>query len=122
MGKGKDREHFSIEDDQIDLNELVGISQTPPSDEEYKQMQKAGEKFGFSDRSLKVKKPKKRTPYIIQHNSKMRLGMKELLSDLTAHIEAKSDQETLELGILALIEKKGAEEFKQRFEKLLNRD
>ncbi len=118
----KDREHLSIEDDQIDLDELVGISQTPPSDEEYKQMQKAGEKFGFSDRSLKVKKPKKRTPYIIQHNSKMRLGMKELLSDFTAHIGGKSDQETLELGIFALIEKKGAEEYKQRFEKLLNRD
>ncbi len=45
----------------------------------------------------------------------MRIGMKELLSDLTAHIGAKSDQETLELGILALIEKKDAKEFLKKF-------
>jgi hypothetical protein len=38
----------------------------------------------------------------------MRFGMKELLSDLTTHIRTTSDQETLELGILALIEKENA--------------
>jgi len=114
----KDREHLSIEDDQIDLEELVSTPQAPPSTEEYKKMQKVGEKLGFVDRSSKVKKIKKRTPYIIQHNSKMRIGMKELLSDLTDHIGSKSDQETLELGILALIEKNGEKEFLKKFKDL----
>lgn len=115
----KDREHLSIEDDQIDLEELVSAPQPLPSEEEYKKMQKVGETLGFVDRSSKIKKPKKRTPYIIQHNSKMRIGMKELLSDLTAHIGAKSDQETLELGILALIEKEDAKGFLKKFKDLI---
>lgn len=115
----KDREHLSIEDDQIDLEDLVSPPQAPPSEEEYKKMQEVGEKLGFVDRSSKIKKTKKRTPYIIQHNSKMRIGMKELLSDLTAHIGAKSDQETLELGILALIEKEGVKGFLKKFKALI---
>ena len=114
----KNREHLSIEDDEINLDELVTAPQSPPSEEEYKKMQEVGEKLGFVDRSSNAKKPKKRTPYIIQHNSKMRIGMKELLSDLTAQIGAKSDQETLELGILALIEKNEAKGFLKKFKAL----
>jgi len=114
----KDREHITFDDDEINLDELVTSPQSPPSEEEYKKMQKVGEKLGFVDRSSKVKKPKKRTPYIIQHNSKMRIGMKELLSNLTEHIGAKSDQETLELGILALIEKEEAKDFLDKFKQL----
>ncbi len=52
----KDREHLSIEDDQIDLEDLVISPQTPPSEEEYKKMQEVGEKLGFVDRSSKTKK------------------------------------------------------------------
>lgn len=115
----KAREHLSIEEDHIDLEELISEPKSPPSREEFERMQRAGEKFGFVDRSPKVKKQKKRTPYIIQHNSKMRLGMKELLNDLTVYIEAKSDQETLERGILALIEKENAENLLIRFNELI---
>ncbi len=114
----KTREHLSLEEDQIELEELIGTPKPPPSNEQYKKMQEAGKKFGFVDRSPKIKKTKKRTPYIIQHNSKMRIGMKELLTDLTAYIGAKSDQETLELGILALIEKEGAKGILEKFEEL----
>ena len=101
----KTRERLSIDDDQIDLEELTTPPQAPPSDEEYRRMKKAGEQFGFVDRSAKVKKHRSRSPYVIQHNSKMRIGMKELLADLTASIGAKSDQETLEIAIVALIER-----------------
>lgn len=103
----KTREHLSLEDDHIDLEELTTPPQAPPSDEEYRRMKKVGEQFGFVNRSAKVKKPRSRSPYVIQHNSKMRIGMKELLSDLTASIGAKSDQETLEIAILSLIEREG---------------
>ena len=44
--------------------------------------------------------------------------MKELLSDLTTHIRTTSDQETLELGILALIEKENAKGLIKKFKEL----
>lgn len=115
----KSREQLSMNDDQIDLDELTGENQVPPSDEVYKKMQQAAEKYGFVDRSPKVKKSRKRSPYVIQHNAKMRIGMKELLVDLTAYIGAKSDQETLELAFLALIEKKGAKEILKQYKELV---
>lgn len=114
----KTREHISLEDDQIDLEELTTPPQAPPSAEEYRRMQKAGEQFGFVDRSAKIKKPRIRSPYVIQHNSKMRIGMKELLADLTARIGAKSDQETLERAILALIEKEGYSDLEAKYTEL----
>ena len=114
----KSREHLSLEDDQIDLEELTSPPQAPPSDEEFKRMQKVGERFGFVDRSPKVKKTRYRSPYVIQHNSKMRIGMKELLGDLTSNIGARSDQETLELAILALIEKEGDKELLQKYKEI----
>jgi hypothetical protein len=111
----KSREHITLEDDPIDLEELTTPPQAPPSDAEYSRMREAGKKFGFVDRFPSAKKTRLRSPYVIQHNSKMRIGMKELLADLTASIGAKSDQETLELAILALIEQKGNKELLQQY-------
>jgi hypothetical protein len=81
----KDREHLSFDDDQIDLEDLVTTPQSPPTTEQYERMRAAGERFGFIDRSPKVKKIKKPTPYIVQYNAKLRVGMKELLNDLNVN-------------------------------------
>lgn len=59
--------------------------------------------------------PKKKSPYIIPKSIKMREGMKELLSDLTEHLGTESEQRTIELALLALIEKKGNKELKSRY-------
>lgn len=44
--------------------------------------------------------------------------MAELLADLTHKAQAGSDQETLELAILALIDKYGYEDLLQRYKEL----
>lgn len=65
-----------------------------------------------------MKKKRQRSPYVIQKNIKMRMGMAELLADLTHKAQAGSDQETLELAILALIDKYGYEDLLQRYKEL----
>lgn len=66
----------------------------------------------------KVGRPKG-TVYLIQKNIKMRLGMPEILAKLTAATGGKSDQETIEKALLALIEKEGLKTLKAEYKKLL---
>lgn len=65
---------------------------------------------------------KKRTPYILQKNFKMRVGMVELLEEITEAIAAKSEQEAIEIALGALIACKGDENLKARYNKILEQD
>lgn len=113
------RERLSLEED-INIEDLVLSPTPPPTYDQFNKMKQAGELFGFTDRSPKPKKLKKTSPYIVQHNTKLRLGMKELLNDLMIEIGARSTQETLELSILAMIEKSGNKELLKKFNQLID--
>ena len=67
---------------------------------------------------MQRRSPRKRSPYVIQKNMKMRIGMSELLAALTKKIKAGSDQETIEIAIGSLIEREGLQALKTRFDKL----
>lgn len=49
----------------------------------------------------------------------MRIGMPELLADITSRIRSDSDQETLERAILALIEKEKLNDIKVKYNELI---
>ncbi len=117
----KKRSQVSFDDDSadIDLEDLLKASPQPKLTSQQKQQSvSVGEKTGFVSREPKAKKERKRSPYVIQKNTKMRLGMPELLNDLTKAIGFHSDQETIEKGILALIEYYKQDELRQRFKEL----
>lgn len=117
---GKKRQSLGFDDD-IDIGELSGTRTTPPTDQQYRSMQAAGEKYGFTHREPKKKKPRARSPYVVQKNIKMRIGMPELLEELTAIGGWKTDQETLEYAIRALIERGGFEDLMKEFKKLTDK-
>lgn len=115
----QERAGLGLDDDSIDLEELTGTSQprkmTPAVK---KDLETEGAKLGFVSREPTKKPKKKRSPYVLQKNIKMRIGMPELLGELTAKIKAESDQETLEQAIKALIEARGLDGLQAKFEKL----
>jgi hypothetical protein len=108
------------DDEQIDIEDLTGGTEQPQQDQETlkKALDKAGEETGFVSREAPKKKMRKRTPYIIQKNMKMRIDMPELLADLTKIIQSSSDQETIEIALGVLIERKGVKGLINRFEKI----
>ena len=113
------RETRSFENDQIDLEELTGTHTKPLSTAEQQQVVKnVAEQSDFVSREVKQKKPRKRSPYIIQKNMKMRLGMPELLAELTKKIKTGSDQETIEKALGLLIEQEGTKTMISKFEKI----
>ena len=113
----QERAGLGLDDDQIDLEELAGASQQPQQDKEAlkKALDKAGEQTGFVSREAVKKKPRKRSPYIVQKNTKMRVGMPELLAKITEAIGSGSDQETLEKALLALVEKEKKADLKKKY-------
>ena len=107
--------------DEIGIEEIASYSSL--SDRSLKDrelIEKIAEKSQFSSRGDHKKKLRKRTPYVIQKNIKMRLGMPDLLNDLSLFIGSNSDQETLEKAILALIEKINNEELKKQYLNLVS--
>ena len=113
------RETKSFDDEeQIDLEELTGATtQSKPANEQAV-VQAVAQESSFASRGDTQKKPRKRSPYVIQKNMKMRIGMPELLAALTKKVKAGSDQETIEIALGALIEREGLEALKTRYEKL----
>lgn len=113
----RDIKTFDV-DENIDIEELAKIK--PRSSTEDKDLVIAvAEKSNFSSRGDNKKKERKRSPYVIQKNIKMRIGMSELLTDLTKALNEGSDQETLEKAILALIEKGKLPDFEIRYKKII---
>ncbi len=112
LGLGGDSE-------QIDLEELTATPPThKPTLEQQKKMEKEGEKLGFISRQSRRRPVKKRSPYTVQSNLKTRVGMKELLQNISDRLEIY-DQETLELALLALIEKERLNDFLKQYNELV---
>lgn len=115
------REIKAFHDDElIDLEELTGIAgQSKITPEEQVLVESVARKSNFMSRGDNSKKLRKRSPYIVQKNIKMRTGMAELLADFTVAINSGSDQETLERALLALIRKEGEVNFEKRYMELI---
>lgn len=91
-------------EDTIDIEEIADRPSRPaPTIEQQEAIMKAGESHGFVSRQPVLKKSRKRSPYVIQKNIKMRMGMSDILATITKKIGASSDQESLEIAIKALI-------------------
>lgn len=104
----------------IDLEELAQFNSDPtrPSTGLQEALEKEGEKFGFVSRQSKRRPVKKRSPYIVQNNLKMRVGMKEIFQEISLRLETY-DQETLELALLSLIEKENLDDLLPHYHELV---
>ncbi len=103
-------------DDDLDIAELASYTKKVSiSQDESHIVKSIAEKSSFASRGDNKKKPRKRSPYVIQKNIKMRIGMPELLVEVSRRLGVKTDQETLERGILALMEKEGLEDLTKSF-------
>ena len=110
------RETKTFSEDTIDLEELTNTSSKPKAtDHDIEVVAAIAQKSSFASRGDISKKVRKRSPYIIQKNIKMRLGMPELLMEVTNEINAHSDQETLERALLALIEQEELSDLKSAY-------
>ena len=102
---------------QIDLEELTGAIRKPkPTAEQKRAMKAAAEQSSFSSRE--PKKRRKISPYTAQFGGKCREGMKTLFQDIGGRMGGY-DTQTLELAILALLEKEQFEDLKRRYEELV---
>ena len=109
----------SFDNNQIDLEELTGNNIKPLlTPEQQEAVRSIAEQSEFVSREVQQKKPRKRSPYIVQKNMKMRLGMPELLEELTKKIKTGSDQETVERALGFLIEQQGTKAMLLKYEKL----
>ncbi|AZQ13300.1 hypothetical protein [Shewanella khirikhana] len=85
------------------LEKSVRIPQEPLSDRQLREIEAQSESMGFARRQNR-----KRSPYVIQKNIKIRVGMDELLAELGQAIGSKSDQETFDIAISKLVESVGS--------------
>ncbi|GAB1257287.1 hypothetical protein NBRC116494_17890 [Aurantivibrio plasticivorans] len=85
-----------------------------------KELEKEGAKLGFISRQPTRKFSRRRSPYTEQCNLKMRTGMRDIFQELGDRLEM-FDQETLEAGILALIEKEGFGDLLAEYEKVIQK-
>jgi hypothetical protein len=107
-------------DDDIDISELTKVKVKPrPTPDMAKALSEASADLGFVSRESKAKKVKKRSPYVVQKNIKMRIGMSELLNEVTLSVGSGSDQETLEKALLSIIEEKNLVNLKKKYLELL---
>lgn len=94
-----------IEED-IPLQQVVEVSSNNNvrlTERQLREVEAQSEKLGFSRREKR-----KRSPFVIQKNIKIRVGMDELLSELGKAVGAKSDQETFDIAIARLVESVGS--------------
>jgi hypothetical protein len=121
MGDKRAKIDLNNDEDEIGLEQLLGSSENRPlSNEEQHLISNEAEKLGFIKRQGRT--PRKRSPYLLQKNIKMRIGMPELLSELTSTIKAGSDQETIEIALGVLIESLNLKEIKEKYKSLINKN
>ena len=113
----KKRTSLDFGDDLIDLNELTGGQRPVLTKKEQKAFLDAGEKTGFVSREP-TKKRRKVSPYSAQFGGRCREGIKALFQEIADRLNLYETQ-TLELAILALIEKEGFDDLKKRYEYLV---
>lgn len=104
-----------ILDDDIDLSELTSTNSKRLTPKEQSEVYAGSEKIGFVSRQSSRKRV---SPYTAQFGGKCRVGMKALFQTIATEMD-KYDTETLELAILALIEKEGLEHLKVQYEELV---
>jgi len=102
------------EEPKVDIEDLV--DPTPQAKHINKaQIDKIAQQTGFPSRQPRKKRSK--TKYIAQLNIKVREGVRPLFQEISTYLET-FDNETFELALLALIEKKGTKEHLQHFKEL----
>lgn len=117
---GRDRAHISLDDDQIDLEELTSSVQKPRSTaKQQKMVAQAAAETGFTSRQPKKMGRRRTSPYTAQFGGKCREGMKPLFQKIGERLDYQ-DTVTLELAILALIEKEGLEDLKTEYDGIVN--
>ncbi len=102
------RSKIVIDDNDDDISLLNVLAATsskavPLTDRQLKEVEAQSETLGFTRREKR-----KRSPYVIQKNIKIRVGMDELLGELGKAIGSKSDQETFDIAITRLVESIGS--------------
>lgn len=117
MYSSQQRTSLGLDDEeQIDLEELAGGTQRPAlSPEKQKAILKAGEQTGFVSRQ--PTKRRKVSPYTAQFGGRCREGMKPLFQEVSERL-GQYDNQTLEAAILALIEKEGFDDLKEKYAEL----
>ncbi len=118
MGRRRAGLNIEVDEQPVDIEDFAGkgsINEKPLVDRV--KVQEVAEASGFVSRQPKKRRKKKRSPYVVQTNLKTRLGMKELLQTLSDTLDI-NDQETLELAILALLEKEGFKNLIKEYKEL----
>jgi len=114
------RVQLSLDDDEIELEELIDSRQSfKTSPEQTKRLAEASQKHGFTSREP-TKKRRKVSPYTAQFGGKCREGMKQLFQEIGDRMKTY-DTETLELAILALIEKEKLNDLKKAYNNILTK-
>ncbi|QDF68678.1 hypothetical protein FJQ87_18370 (plasmid) [Shewanella sp. SNU WT4] len=93
-------------DEDISLLKVLAATSNkaePLTDRQLKEVEAQSATLGFTRREKR-----KRSPYVIQKNIKIRVGMDELLSELGVAVGSRSDQETFDIAIAKLIESLGS--------------
>ena len=117
MSNSQQRTSLGLDDEPIDLEELTGTQQRPViTPEKQKEILKAGEKTGFVSRQ--PTRRRKVSPYTAQFGGRCREGMKGIFQEIGERM-GLYDNQTLELAILALIEKEGYTDLKKKYEELV---
>ena len=98
----KKRVPISLDDnDSVDIMTLAATKNTNKTDK--KVLDQISESSGFTSRSSR-RVIRKRSPYTIQHNFKLRPGMKEIFQEVGARFGVY-DHTTFERALIALLEK-----------------
>lgn len=103
----------------IGIEELVNHNTTPPTPSDVRTaLEREGAKHGFVSRQPVIRPGRRRSPYTDQCNLKMRPGMRDVFQELSARM-GFFDQETLEIALLALIEKEGFTDLEKAYNSIL---
>jgi hypothetical protein len=108
---------LDINEDQIDLEELTSKQFQPApkiTSKLKKSLEREGEKNGFVSREPRRHR---RSPYTAQFGGKCRENMKILFQKIGEQLDCH-DTVTLELAILALLEKEKLDDLKYEYDKI----
>ena len=114
----KQRAHLNFDDDEIPLENLtVSTTKSKPTTAQQKAIVEEAKKTGFVSREPKKMGRRRTSPYTAQFGGKCREGMKPLFQEIGVILDCQ-DTVTLELAILALIEKEGLDDLLVKYKAL----
>jgi hypothetical protein len=116
MGKARTPVNFSSE--EVDLSDLSGkTNQLKPTSEQERKIKLQATESGFISRERKKMGRPRNSPYTAQFGGRCREGMKPLFQEIGEALHCQ-DTVTLELAILALIEKEGLDNLLIKYKEL----